>query len=377
MSDESYNVILQGTIREGYDRGEAVAALSRAFNQDERITERLLSGRPRVVKKGLDLATARMYQQALDRMGVVCVIEAESPAAGLEPDRVPVGIPTETPEQRNRVACTRCGYEPKTDDDVLLVRGDCPKCGLIVKRPESTEQPDEAFVRRSVAVDRPDPNDYTSVDLAPLMARALASVSTFGLFSVVYICMVIVFMIFFFPLRDIPYQIAKNFVLTAHSSFPMLIVATSILFVEFLLPLATEGKTWGQREMGIGVLFTGEAETGGLLLSLIFRSAAIILITLSPGLLAIKVGGMLGYAEAIEPYQKHVCVLTAAAAWEVSWLFLLVSPKKRGVLDIAAGTIQTEEKILPANALVKAVRPVGIALGFLLVFGLLTPLFFK
>jgi hypothetical protein len=378
MSDESYKVILQGTIREGYDRREVVAALSRAFKQDELFAERLLSGMPRVVKKGLDLATAHKYQQSLQKMGIVSLIETEAPPEQVAPTEVPVSVPAEAPPlPQSSISCPRCGYEPKTDDDVLLVRGDCPKCGLMVNKPESAEQPDESFIRRAAAVDRATPDDYADVEFAPLVTRALASVNTFGLFSLVYTCMVVVFMVLFFPLRDVPYHIAKNFLLTAYNNFPMLLAATSILFVEFLLPLATEGKTWGQREFGIGILFTGEAETGGLLLSLVFRSAAIILITFSPGLLAIKVGGMLGYTEALEPYLKLMMVLMAVPAWVASWLFLLLSPNKRGVLDIATGTIQTEEKILPANALVKAFKPLGVALGFVLVFGLFTPLFFK
>ena len=26
--------------------------------------------------------------------------------------------------------CPKCGYQPTHEDDVLLVRGDCPRCGL-------------------------------------------------------------------------------------------------------------------------------------------------------------------------------------------------------------------------------------------------------
>ncbi len=377
MSDKYYRVILQGIIRSGYDRREVVAALTRVFKQDEEVTERLLSGRQRVVKKGLDLATAHKYQQAFDKMGVVSLVETESPRGQSAQTEAPAEVLAEAAQQKSNVSCPRCGYVPKTDDDVLLVRGDCPKCGLIVKNPEGLEQADETFIRRPAALDRGDVDEYTDVEFAPLVTRALASLYTFGLFSLVYICMVIVFMLFFFPLPDVPYHIAKNFLVTAYNNFPMLLVATSILFVEFLLPLVTEGKTWGQRELGIGILFTGEAETGGLLLSLAFRTAAIGLLTFSPSLLAIKVGGLLGHSEALEPYYNLIIALVAIPAWSLSWLFLLLSPNKRGVLDIAAGTIQTEERILPANAMVKALRPLGLALGFVLVFGLLTPLLFR
>ncbi len=377
MSGESYKVIIQGTIRDGYDRREVVAALARTFRQDEHVTERLISGLPRVIKKGLDPVTARKYQQTLEKMGVVSFIEAEALSGQIPLVEEPAPIPDEVPDQPNRRSCPRCGYEPKTDDDVLLVRGDCPKCGLIVNTPEGSDRPDETFIRRSAGADLATPEDYADLEPAPLMTRALASVYTFGVFSLVFVCMVIVFMLFFFPLMEVPYQIAKNFLVTAYSNFPMLLAAVSILFVNFLLPLITEGKTWGQREFGIGVRFTAEVETGGLLLALIFRTAAIGLLTFSPGLLAIKVCNLLGYAESLEPYYKLIMVLMAVPAWAVSWLVPLLAPNKRGVLDIAAGTIQIEEQILPVNALIKALKPLAPALGFVLVFGLLTPLFFR
>ncbi|MDQ7781293.1 MAG: RDD family protein [Desulfomonilaceae bacterium] len=377
MSDDTYKVILRGTVREGYDRREVVAALSRTFKQDPKVAERLLSGTARVVKKGLDLSTARKYEETLRRLGADTLIESEPPRDREAPMDAPATPSQEIRRTASRVTCPRCGYEPKTEADVLLVRGDCPTCGLIVTRPEGVEQPDESFIRRASAVERRIPDDYADVEFAPLTTRALASLYTFGLFTVAYICTVIGFMLFFFPLPNVPYQIAKNFLVTAHNNFPMLWAAVSILVTAFLLPLFSEGKTPGQREFGIGILFSGEAETGGLLLALAFRTTAMGLLTFSPGLLAIKVGKMLGYAESLEAYHNLIIVLMAVAAWTASWLFLLLSPNKRGVLDIAAGTIQIQDGIPPVNATVKALKPLGVSVGFLLVFGLLTPLLFK
>ncbi|MFH1114819.1 MAG: RDD family protein [Pseudomonadota bacterium] len=378
MSDESYKVIIQGTIREGHDHREVVAALSRAFKQDGHITEKLVSGVPRIIKKGLDKASALKYQEILEGMGVVSSIEPELPPVKIQPAESPPADSADVVDQPNRRSCPRCGYHAKSDDDVLLVRGDCPKCGLMVNNPMGRDHPpDEDFVRRTAAVDRAAVEDYADLEYAPLKTRALASMYTFGVFSLVCICLVIAFMIFFFPLTEIPYHIAKNFLVTAYGNFPMLLAATGIFFVNFLFPLIAEGQTWGQREFGIGIRYTAEAETGGLLLTLTFRTAAIGLLTFSPGLLAIKAGGILGYADSLQPYIKLIMVLMAASAWAVSWLFLMLSPAKRGILDIAAGTIQIEERTPQANPLLKALAPLGSALGFALVFGVLTPLLFR
>ena len=188
-----------------------------------------------------------------------------------------------------------------------------------------------------------------------------------------YIGIVIVFMFLFFPLPDVPYHLVKNFLFTAKSNFPMLLSAISILILEFLIPLFVEGRTWGQREFGIGILFSGEAATGGLILSLTFRVATILLLSYAPGLLAIKIGGFLGYAKVLAPYHIPIMVAAAVPAWVTSWLFPLLSRNTTSVLDFVSSTVQTEERLLPAGPELKAIKPLAGALGFLVLFGLLTP----
>jgi hypothetical protein len=377
MRDESYKVILEGTLRQGFDRAQAIARLAKAFKQDAQVTERLLSGKPRIIRKGLDYATARKYQETLEKMGAASHMEPESSSSPLPaPEPTPDSVPSD-PSSTDRVTCPRCGYEPRSSQDVLLVRGDCPKCGLIVKKPDDGE-PRDASPASATEWTRPAAaDDYADVDLAPFATRMLASIHTFGLFLVVYICIVIGFMLFFFPLPNVPYQLVKNFLYTAYSNFPMLLTSMSIFFIEFLIPFILEGRTLGQKEFGIGILFTREAETGGLILSQTFRVMLIGLLSYSPGLLFIKIGGLLGYEKVLHPYHTLIMVLMAISAWTISWIVPLFTPHRRGLLDIATGTIQSEEKLLPPNALVKAGTPLAAALAFMLVFGLVTPLFFR
>lgn len=377
MSDESYKLILEGTLRPGYDRAQVIARLSRAFKQDVQVTERLLSGESRAIRKGLDYATARKYQESLEKMGAASHIEPESSSGRLSvPEPTPDSSRSE-PSVESHVSCPRCGYEPKNSEDVLLVRGDCPKCGLIVKKPDEGEQRDGATALDTELAQPAVADDFIDVYFAPITTRMLASIYTFGLFLVVYIWIVIGFMLFFFPLPSIPYQLAKNLLFTAHNNFPMLLTSISIFFIGFLIPLILEGRTLGQMKFGIGILFAREAETGGLMLAQAFRVMAIGLLSYSPGLLLIKIGGLLGHEEALEPYHTLITVLMAIPAWTISWIVLLLLSNKRGILDIATGTIQTEEKLLPPNALLKACAPLAAALAFVLVFGLITPLFFR
>lgn len=375
MSDEGYKVVLEGTLLHGHDRTRVVESLSKAFKQDPRVTERLLRGQARVIKKGLDHPTAQRYRDALQKMGAASHIEPEAPPGHHETTAEPSTEPAPVEATgTSDISCPRCGYKPVLENDVLLVRGDCPKCGLIVKGTDELSV--EAFKKHGLPVDHTQEDMYDGVDVAPLQTRVLAGVYTFGLFLMVYIGFVIAFMILFFPVRDIPYHIVKNFLFTAYSNFPLLMTATSILLVAFLMPLVTEGRTWGQREFGIGILFSGEAETGGLILSLAFRVAAILCISYAPGLVSIRIGEMLGHAEFLEPYHTPVVVLGAIPAWVISWIFLLATRGKRSILDFVSGTIQTEEALPPPDAALKALKPLAIALGFVLLFGLVTPLFF-
>ena len=77
MKEESYKVILEGTVLGGHDRSQVLKNLSSAFKQDPQVTERLLLGKPRIVKKGLNYATAEKYQKALEKMGAASRFEAE------------------------------------------------------------------------------------------------------------------------------------------------------------------------------------------------------------------------------------------------------------------------------------------------------------
>ncbi|MBK1671778.1 hypothetical protein CKO35_00395 [Ectothiorhodospira shaposhnikovii] len=71
MAEKAYLVAVTGTPVEGVDVATAKARLAALFRVPEARVEGMLSGKPVVVKKGLDEATARRYLQLLREAGMM------------------------------------------------------------------------------------------------------------------------------------------------------------------------------------------------------------------------------------------------------------------------------------------------------------------
>jgi hypothetical protein len=373
MQEQLYRLILEGTVQEGLNRKTVVGRLSSVFKQDEAIVEKLLSGKPRVVKKDLDLATARKYQHIIEQAGAVVRVEPSAGEAGalLSPKEPST---REAPE----IQCPKCGYQPCNEYDVLLIRGDCPRCGLLVRKAEdvSTEG-EESLTEEDASFSEDDAeNAFPKQVPASLKRRALASIYTFGCFVLVYWCMVLLFVLVFFPVELVLIQIFRWLPETALTNFPMVFTAMSIFVVSFFAPLTNQGRSWGQTKLEVGLLFRREVETGGLILSLTFRLGAIVLLTYGPGLIVLHAAELSGFA-AVLPDSRITMVVMAAVAWVTSWLVVIAAPDKRGLLDRAAGTIQVEETFLPRDAVNTALTPLMSAVAFFVVIGVLIPMIFK
>lgn len=95
-----YNVMLTGAIANGADRQQVLVALSARFGLALEKAEGLLSGKPVVVKRGVDEATAQRLCAQLQRMGVlsaahpiVAVAPAPAAAVPLTAARIPPPAP--------------------------------------------------------------------------------------------------------------------------------------------------------------------------------------------------------------------------------------------------------------------------------------------
>lgn len=75
-----FHVVLSGDTLGGAEPDRVAAALARLFKMSEEKARALLSGKPVVVKKNADEATARKFQVALRQAGARCELRVVEPA---------------------------------------------------------------------------------------------------------------------------------------------------------------------------------------------------------------------------------------------------------------------------------------------------------
>jgi len=377
MEDQSYKLILEGKLREGLERPPAIKKLSILLKRDVEEIADLLSGKPRVIAEGLDYRTALKYRSLIGSAGALSRIEPEARVTAELVDaaeQTPTDQPGAGSSEWN--VCPKCGYQPAREDDVLLVRGDCPRCGLKKVPSHVPEEPEPvpAPLYEDSLSDHPSAlTIYGDLTPASWKRRALASVHTFLLFLAVYCCLAMLFIFSFVPLESVPGYAGKGFLDAAFTSFPMFLGALSIILISFVLPIFNRGLSWGQRAVGIVVLYTQDAQVGGLYLSLAFRVAAMGLVSFAPGLIVLWLGSKLGFV-VNEAAANAAMIVMAILGWLGSWVYLVRNPEKMGILDRAGGTIQTEEEPLPEDAVKKALMPIGAVVGLSIVLGLIMPL---
>ena len=97
MSEISYEVVFRGDVVPGQSIVDVKQRLGELFSADPARIDGMFSGRPVVIKRGLDQSTAERYQASMHRAGAVVDIRPAAPGseeASLEPvDAMPVASP--------------------------------------------------------------------------------------------------------------------------------------------------------------------------------------------------------------------------------------------------------------------------------------------
>jgi len=388
MEDQSYKIVLEGRLRDGIKRPLAIKKLSILLKRDVEAVAELLSGRPTVMAQGLDYRSALKFQSLIGSVGALSRIEPETrapePSTTVEqPAELSVEPPPEDHPQAaliDRTSCPRCGYHATRDDDVLVVRGDCPRCGLRIAAPlylEDQPEPSGERLLMGAFSELPDraevPLIYGDRTPASWKRRALASLHTFSLFLAVYCTLATLSVFSFLPLESVPGSAGRGILHAVFISFPILLPALSIILVSFVLPIFNNGLSWGQSVGRIVILYTEEAQVGGLYLSLAFRVAAIGLVSFAPGLIVLWLVSRLDIVTSAIT-ETAIMIVMAILGWLASWVYLERNSEKLGILDRAGGTIQTEEEPMPEGAVKKTLAPIGMVAGLSVVLGLIVPL---
>ncbi len=113
MSDNRFAVVFAGQLVEGARPEQVKANFAQLFKVDMARIEPMFGGKPVTIKKGVDEATAKKYQQALLQAGAVCqVVDLAAPQAAAP--STPAARPAEVPAAPAPAAAPAAAAEPAT-----------------------------------------------------------------------------------------------------------------------------------------------------------------------------------------------------------------------------------------------------------------------
>ncbi len=96
--DARFDIYLSGKLADGVTPAAAAAALAQLFKSTPEAMAAMLDGKPRLLKRDVDQATAHKYRDALQRAGVLVAfrpfVRTATPAAPSAPAAAPVSAPS-------------------------------------------------------------------------------------------------------------------------------------------------------------------------------------------------------------------------------------------------------------------------------------------
>jgi uncharacterized protein YbjQ (UPF0145 family) len=101
-----FNVVFRGEVAPGRDMGSVKEAMSKRLKLDPKKMERLFSGKPAFLKKGVDLRKAQKVKKAMESLGAICHIQPVSDVTEKEP-------PTGAGSQGSYAAMPQAPPEPR------------------------------------------------------------------------------------------------------------------------------------------------------------------------------------------------------------------------------------------------------------------------
>ncbi|WP_295802815.1 hypothetical protein [uncultured Microbulbifer sp.] len=93
MPEATYSVIFRGDLQPGYTVADVKANFARLFKAGPETVEKLFSGRPLALKKGLTQAQAGQLQATLSKLGAQSVVRAEGDNQPEQPTPAPRSEP--------------------------------------------------------------------------------------------------------------------------------------------------------------------------------------------------------------------------------------------------------------------------------------------
>lgn len=128
MSENTFAVTFSGQLVDGANAEQVKANFAQLFKVDVAKVAPMFSGKPVTIKKGIDEATAKKYQQALLKAGAICQVVVLEPAATATPS------PAVTPQATAAAANPAAAASDSTSGAGLTATLAEP--GVLLKEPE-------------------------------------------------------------------------------------------------------------------------------------------------------------------------------------------------------------------------------------------------
>lgn len=149
MADQRFAVVFSGRLVDGAERTKVRDNLAALFNVEPSKVERMFTGKPVLVKKGLEQANAENYVAALAKAGALADIVADAPPA-TEPPAPAAAVPSSTPAVASEpppppvapdltiaeVGVTIVEYQPMPHVDFDTTEFDLAEVGVTLVEPE-------------------------------------------------------------------------------------------------------------------------------------------------------------------------------------------------------------------------------------------------
>jgi hypothetical protein len=164
-----YDVVFSGELLAGSDPAEARRRLAALFKSDAAAIERLFSGQPVAIKKGVNEGTAARYREAFRQAGAACQICVVPVAvAAPPPERVAQSMPQSiAPESAASALAGSLG-------GVTIL-----PAGTLLPQPELVEPPQydlRGFTLAEIGVDLASPRQIKARPIPDISAITLAPV---------------------------------------------------------------------------------------------------------------------------------------------------------------------------------------------------------
>jgi hypothetical protein len=158
MAQTLFDIYLTGRLATGLTAGDAAQRLAQLFRTTPEAAANLVTGKPQLIKRGVDQATGEKYRDALQRAGLEVNIRAQVVAAEQPPASTPPQTSNASPAANAGLTLAPAGVELLTIDERSPVVTAAIDTSHIKLAPQIFQPlgPDDSARARPAEIDAPD-----------------------------------------------------------------------------------------------------------------------------------------------------------------------------------------------------------------------------